>query len=395
MRDVPSEIKSPEAPARSAAEADPRGPSGAEPRVHGEAIWYRLLDVGYEIHLDRAFDLLAASAPERPRPTRGEAQAIQIANPPVAVNLGSSTVILGGVAHEAELSARLFDFGVISLRARLAAPSACSWSQYVAFGAAAGAASAWTPALERARGQLLPRMMAAIEHMEESRVTEDYVVFRVHRMEDTAGRRLTAEALTDSDVARLLIGEPRPLAEAARHELLSQRFSYFEDDLAVLTWNAALVVEPTVEDTDVQYVLEFANAQLLELRLYDAVLDAELPRIYHAIAQARRGFHLAGRRYSRVLASLQSRVTDANELVERVENSLKVTDDVFLARIYSAALEIFRGRTWRSGIDRKVAIVRDTYGMLNAESQARRTEILEVVVILLILIEVVLALVRS
>src|SRR4029077_16846817 len=110
------------------------------------------------------------------------------------------------------------------------------------------------------------------------------------------------------------------------------------------------------------------------------------------IASARRGFHLLGRSYSRLLTAIQTRVADATELVERVENSLKVTDDVFLARIYAAALEVFRERTWRSGIDRKVAIVRETYGMLNAESQARRSEALEIIIVVLIILEVILAL---
>ena len=96
----------------------------------------------------------------------------------------------------------------------------------------------------------------------------------------------------------------------------------------------------------------------------------------------------------RLLAELHTRVADATEVVERVENSLKVTNDVFLARIYAAALEIFRGRTWRSGIDRKIAILRDSYGMLNAESQAQRSEMLEIVIVLLIGFEIVLALLR-
>jgi len=51
------------------------------------------------------------------------------------------------------------------------------------------------------------------------------------------------------------------------HELLPHRFSYYTDDLTILTWDNALVVEPSPGDTDVQYILEFANAQLLELRV--------------------------------------------------------------------------------------------------------------------------------
>ena len=363
-----------------------------DPRVHGEAIVYRLYDVGYEIHLDRVADLLASSGPERPRPVRGEAQTIHIPNPPVTVSLGAETVMVGGEPREVEFSARLFDFGVISLRARLAARADLPWSEFAAFGAAVSTAPGWTAAFALVRERLLGRIAPAIERPGEAPVTEDYVVFRVNRLEDGAGARLPADALRDEDIARLLVGESRQLSAATRRELMSQRFSYFEDDLAVLTWNAALVVEPAAEDTDVQYVLEFANAQLLELRFDDALLDAEIPMIYTRVAEARRGIHLLARGFSRVLADLQTRVADATELVERVENSLKVTDDVFLARIYAAALEIFRGGTWRSGIDRKLAILRDSYGMLNAESQARRAEMLEIVIVLLIGFEILLTL---
>jgi hypothetical protein len=249
----------------------------------------------------------------------------------------------------------------------------------------------WKEIFQRARATLLERIQPAISKPGDAPVTEDYVVFRIHRLLDADNRRLPVAALRDEDVSQLLTGEARPLSATARRDLLSQRFSYFEDDLTALTWNAALVVEPVVEDSDVQYVLEFANAQLLELRYYDALLDDELPRMYDGIREARHGFHLFGRHYSRMLGNLQTRIAEVTELVERSENALKMTDDMFLARIYAAALEVFRGRVWRQGIDEKLAIVRDAYSMLNAETQARRAEILEIIVVLLITLEIVLA----
>ena len=85
-------------------------------------------------------------------------------------------------------------------------------------------------------------------------------------------------------------------------------------------------------------------------------------------------------------------MADTTELVERVDNALKVTDDVYLARIYAAALEIFRGRAWRAGIDRKLGIIRETYAMLNDEAQAARAEALELTIVFLILAEFALAL---
>jgi len=362
--------------------------------VQGEVLLHRLFDVGYEVRLDQAAELLASSAPQRPRPVRVQARAIQIMNPPVAVSLGGQSIEVGADTCAIELSARIFDFGVISLRARVHAPRGLTWGEFAAFGSSIVSGELSTAAwgrLATARDSLLARIHPAIERPSLSLVTEEYTVFRIFSLEDAAGAPLPLEQLTGEQIASLLLGETRPVSPAARAEMLSPRLAYFDDDLTVLSWNAALVVEPVREDTDVQYVLEFANAQLLELRYYDSLLDAELPHMYDEVSAARRAFHLLGRRFSRLLSALQQRVAEATESIERVENSLKVTDDIFLARIYTTALDTFRVATWRAGIDRKMTIVRETYSMLNAESQALRSEALELTIILLILMEILMA----
>ena len=360
--------------------------------VTGEAILYRLFDVGYEIRLDQAYELLASTGPERRKPVRGEAHAIQIPNPPITVPLGTEGAPVGERTEQVQVSARIFDFGVISFRARLELPTR-SWEDFVDHGIAAGSSGAWG-VFDLCRSRLLDRLGPAIVRPEIATVSEEYIVYRINRIEDSSGEPIRLDSLPESDIARLLVGEARPLSAQARGELLSHRYSYLDDDLTVVAWSAALVVESVREDTDVQYVLEFANAQLLELRLYDSFLDAEVPRIYDEIEMARRGSVFGGGRFNRLLSVIQTRVADATEAVERAENSLKVTDDVFLARIYGAAIEIFRAGAWRSGIERKVRIVRETYAMLNAEAQTRRAEVLEITVILLIAFEIVLAIVR-
>jgi hypothetical protein len=375
--------------------AAPReGPSAERQvaRVRGAALVYRLYDVGYEIHLDRALDLLASRAPERVRPIRGEAQALQISNPPVTVVLGAEHLMLGGRRHDVEISARVFDFGVISLRLRVAVPEEMSWDAFTAFGNAIDVDATRHVLFEQHIRLLTERIAPAIERLRIAPVTEDYIVYRVTSLRDSAGQPFPTEALRDEDVVPLLLNESRPLSPAARKELLPHRFSYYIDDLAIITWDNALVVDPSAElETDVQFILEFANAQLLELRYYDAVLDAELPRMYDRIGTTRAGTRaLVNRRFTPLLADLQALVADSTEIVERVDNALKVTDDVYLARIYSACLEIFRGRAWRSGIDRKLGIIRETYGMLNAESQAARSEVLELAIVVLIVAELLL-----
>jgi hypothetical protein len=374
-----------------------------EPRVVGSVVLYRLYDVGYEVDLERALDFLAATPQEREalrlklqRRLLAEAQAIRIKNPPITVSLGADEFDAGGRRHAVSVSARIFDFGVISLRLRCEVPGPLAWSAFSAFGNAGELTAGAKGLFDRHIRLLTTRIAPAIGRPEIAPVTEDYVVYRITRLLGPRGKPLPASRMRQLDVAPLLLNEDRPISDEARRELLPHWFSYYADDLSVLTWNTALVIDPVETESDVQLILEFANAQLLELRYYDALLDAELPRMYHQIARARKGTRgLLGRSYAPLLAALQTLVADSTEIVERAENALKVTDDIYLARVYAAALEMFRERAWRHGIDHKLGIIHQTYAMLNAEAMAVRNEVLEIAVVVLILVEIILAVVMG
>jgi hypothetical protein len=364
--------------------------------VGGSIVAYRLFDIGDQVALDAALDRLRAGAPDRVRPVRSEAAALIIPNPPVAIVLGHERVVFGEATHDVELSARLFDFGVVSVRVRLPVPPGTPWAAFAALGRTLHAHPAVADLTAQHLRLLLSRIGDAVSRPSMAPVTEDYVVYRVTTLTDDAGTPLPPSVLPNDAIAPLLLNETRPLSADARRDLLPHRSSYFADDLVVVSWENALVVEPVPGDEDVQFILEFANAQLLELRYYDEVLDREMRRMQERVVQARRGglVGLLARRYASVLGDLQRLMGEATELVERVDNALKVTDDVYLARVYHAALELFRGRAWRAGIDRKLAIVRETYGLLNDEAQAARAEALEVAIVVLILLEIVMALGR-
>ena len=134
-----------------------------------------------------------------------------------------------------------------------------------------------------------------------------------------------------------------------------------------------------------------ANAQLLELRYYDAVLDEELPRTYNRAAEVRVPHALARGRYARAANQMRALVAEITQITEKVDNALKVTEDVYLARVYTTALELFRIRYWAGSIDRKLSLMRDVYTALYDEAVATRAEWLEAAIVLLIVFEIVMA----
>ncbi len=286
--------------------ADAPRPATADLRVAGHAVVYWLYDIGYGIRLDAALDLLRASAPERVRPVRGEAAALQIPNPPISVILGAERLTIAGRPQDVEVSARIFDFGVVSVRLRVSAPGEMDWAAFTAFGRALHDELALAEVAVQHVRLLADRIRAATDRPRLAPVSEDYIVYRLTRVTDGDGHRVGPQVFGDVDVAPLLLNESRPLSDAARKELLPHRFSYYTDDLAILTWDNALVVEHGAEDADVQYILEFANAQLLELRYYDDLLDGELRMLYERMGQARAGglLGLLARRYAPLLRDL-------------------------------------------------------------------------------------------
>jgi hypothetical protein len=361
----------------------------------GAIVALRLFDVAYAIDLARAETLLAEQArtASRSRLSATPPKAMTFGVAPVAIVLDPVVLILDGMEVAAAATARLYDFGAVSIALRIPVAGS-SWNDFVRqlnmvdqTVEAEAANATWQSLLQKVRDLV----GAALIRPEVSRVQEEYLIGVVHAFD----RTLTAAALQESvDLVPLLSGEQRPLSDGARQDLLRQRFSYYIDDLVVLTWDRAFIYEPR-GDSDVMDVLEVANAQLLEMRYYDELLDDELPRMYDLVAKARSARTLlSSRRFADLARRLHTLVAEVTELTERVDNALQVTEDVYLARIYAAALELFRVPAVNAAVNRKLSIIRDTYSALYEESSASRTELMEFLILILILAEIVIALVR-
>jgi len=362
----------------------------------GQIVALRLFDIAFAIDLVVAESLWtrhAGGRSARSQLSSTPPKAVAFGVPPLAITLEPVRLELPIGPVEVAVTARLFDFGAVSLAMHLPV-SGRTWAEYVlqlnALARAVGPEASetlWGGPLDAVRRVLAP----AMERPVASSVQEDYLLGVVHEFD---AKPTAAELLQRVDLVPLLSGEQRTLSEGARSDLLRQRFSYYTDDLVVLTWDRAFIYEPR-GDSDVTDVLEVANAQLLEMRYYDALLDDELPRMYDLVATTRRGMNVfAARRYAGLARRLYTMVAEVTELTERVDNALQVTEDVYLARIYAAALETFRMRTVAAGVDRKLAIIRDTYTALYDEASSSRSLLLEIVVVLLIVLEVVLAIVH-
>lgn len=368
--------------------AVPPSPLAASGEIH----LMRLYDIAAEIDLDAAERAALRTGSEGPvarvRLDRTAVKAMHFGVAPVELPMGTVEVESADGVRTADAVARVYDFGVVALGLRIPVTER-PWEAFVreanewdhALGADSEA-RIWRLLLDRVTERIFP----ALERPERSPHFEEYLIARV-RSHDGGG---SAEAFLDRvDPVPLLSGEDRRLAPAARTELLRHRHSWYQEDLVVLGWDRALVVEPS-GSRDVIDILEVANAQLLELRIHDELLDRELPRMYDRVQAARGAFRgLSRRRYADLARALHSWAAEVTEITDRVENALKVTEDVYLARVYADATDLFRLPSWTGAVRAKVANIRDTYTALYDEAATTRSELLELAIVLLIVFEIV------
>lgn len=367
--------------------------------TRGSILAYRVYDVGATIALDAAEGLVpTAKRLEFGGPL---VEGLVIAVRPLEVMLPDCEVVVpvadargrpradveasGAVKSlRARVSARIFDFGAVSILYEIPIEPGISFEALTSVCDALYDSPELDARGVQHRAELVRQLADCIEKPHEWKEAETYTIVFV---EEVAG---SVEALAQSEaVAKLLLGEPskKPLSVATRADVLRNAFSYLADDLVIIDWNSALVIEPSGSRV-VPHVLELATSQLLEFRYYDGLLERELARVYDDVSKAPRILRSPFRTLTRT--ALRGYM-DLTEFTERVDNAIKSVGDFYLARVYLAAIKRFRVPEWRESVEAKLGLVGRAYELLKGEVEVSRAQLLELTIVILILVELVAA----
>jgi hypothetical protein len=357
---------------------------GGSPTVFGSILIYRLYDVAWDIDL--------VKVEERVREFKRQSidrkrfsKAFEFANPPLSLKLKSFEKDLGGGRYNVNTFAKVYDYGVLSIIFEV------PFKELPIAGFESLARSIDGPFEEdfpKEVDGLVRDLGQALHQVYRSRCEEDYIIYYLR---EASPLKSAGDLVRTCDIRGLLLYEEgeSPPSEASKEELRSYSFSYSDRDLVVLSWDKALVLEPS-GSMDIPDLLEFANAQLLELRVYDDMLDKELDNINDRITSQVSPSIWKIKRYEALAARVMRTVMDLTRITEKIDNSLKVTEDVYYARVYSSALSLFKVQQWERSLERKISIATRFYDMLYREISNKRTEILELIIVILIVIEIVL-----
>jgi hypothetical protein len=173
------------------------------------------------------------------------------------------------------------------------------------------------------------------------------------------------------------------LSKQEAEESTARYLSYYEDDLVVLDWDAALLVDSPKDFDEALYIMELANLQLAELEAYDRLLDEALERSYRDL-----GEHPLRSRFN-IMRQLREIRIDLARLNDELSNTTKFFGDWHLARIYEKIASRFHLGEWQRTIDGKLKTLNELYQILKQDQNNRVMVWLEIAIVVLFVIDLV------
>ena len=239
---------------------------------------------------------------------------------------------------------------------------------------------------EQVRRELAAHFVRPVPELAEEEAYTAFCIDSPLLTED--GTSLSAESWLKANrrgVASLLTQEPDldHLSKQEAEESTGRSLSYYEHDVVVIDWDAALIIDERQNFDETLYVMELANLQLAELEAYDRILDESLERAYRDLGSR----PLRGR--TAILRELREIRIDLARFNDELLNISKFFGDWHLARIYEAISGRFHLGDWHRTIDKKLQTLDDLYQLLNHDQTNRWMLILELTIVLLFIIDLV------
>ncbi|MEK7470342.1 MAG: hypothetical protein AAB074_23475 [Planctomycetota bacterium] len=342
-------------------------------------------DVAYEIPLTEAARVLGPAVEAIVRPEKAAPRDVPLER---SICVALPEVKAGGLTIG--VSANLFQFGVIALTLRYRATGAKLLDFAPHHDPKLEGGETLNAIARRSLDGLMERIRGLLRrHRISPDQPEAFTVFRF--VPEDVGMTDAEEWLNRNgrEVAGLITGEADPgrLSATEAAETVAERFSYYRDDLAVIDWDAALIVDKGPA-ADVVRILELANLQLVEYRHYDQELDRVVSRAYDDLERltARKMFSFQA---GNLLGELRELRVSVSEVADEVENATKYIGDWHLARQYMGCARRFHLPEWRRTVEDRLKTLEELYNLVAVESSNQKMLILEMIIVLLFIVDLV------
>lgn len=225
---------------------------------------------------------------------------------------------------------------------------------------------------------------AAFYHLEKS-----YFLIQVDTKSEIASKELL-EQYGDL-IASTLRFETETLSDYKKNDILQNAFGYYRGDLIIIDVDAAFVYDEEYEE--LLDLFEFVNMQHLELQTFDKMLDEKLSAAYKETQPISFTSYLPmGSTFNyRRVGELENLKVDISVITERLANSIKITGEPYYTELLDALTSTLNLQIWKESIEKKLNIIRDIGDVYEAKIRTVREDVFNVLIIILIFVEVMLA----
>ena len=377
---------------------------GANILVKGSVLLYRVFDIAHEVDISAAETLFQEGfARGRFKFSRDPHKALIIEEAPLIIHLGNTEIKspLGGLT--AVVNAKVWNYGALSITFEVKIPDNCTWKQLVSLGAHIDGSEEVNEIALTQKKMITKNIQSALKDPNKDwEVFEDYTTYvldEVTEVEPSKDKDVKSkitnygpeDILKKCAIAELINAEETTvLSTSTKKSLTSNSFQYSKEDLLVLDWNSALLVDQSKEKDFRDYadIIEFSLTHSLELRRYDFLLDQKLRALHDSLGNPKNR-SIFSNYYGKLLEDANRSYFEYSEFFETINNSLKTVGDYYLATIFRAASKKFRFEDWQQSTQKKMENLDNIAGKINDELGIRKSHLLEVIIIVMIAIEVV------
>ncbi|MCW1291881.1 MAG: hypothetical protein QXV12_00385 [Candidatus Rehaiarchaeum fermentans] len=217
---------------------------------------------------------------------------------------------------------------------------------------------------------------------------EEYKIFALNCLPEKVNRKW---------LAGLLLKEKNwnNLSKQYVDHSLQRKLSYLKSEVVYVDWDGMIIIGESNYEEEI-IVCEIANVQLLELRLYNDLMDNFLTNLIKEIKknQGILSILLYRRRLEKLSEEISRFYDDLQEILNKIDNAFSSFGDWYLAKLYSLFSESFRLKDWKYNITSNLEVIDTISSFIQNKVTNSVNESLEWIIILLIVVEIILEILK-
>jgi hypothetical protein len=316
---------------------------------------------------------------------------ISIRPAPILMRFEPMVMKVFGVEALIEVTARIYAVGAVSVTLKVPVKGTLedlikyNSLQFVEDGVRKDAQSICRNILDG----IIPGIEPFVEDLNVSKEPEEYTTFSLKPVSGAVDVKAFIQE-HQAGLASMLRGESlvQALSEEEMAAALRARISYYSDDLVAVDWSTAVIIDPREEFSDIHMLIELGNLQLLEMRVYDNILDKVIAEAEDELQKFKGGFSSFLRNPNKEARKVAQKRMEVNGVIDSTKNYTKFIGEWYQARVYSLIADKLRLKDWDDTLSDKLETLDKIYGVVAGQNSESRTFTLEVIMLVIIVVEI-------